>query len=244
MGPFLKKLQEEEARTDCIPRNTSEIRQEPDGTAIFEAALWRKADKQFKTETEIYDRLQDLQGVMIPRLYAVIHLVAAGADDMPFKEDYIGIYVILLEAIPGYTLWDLPVTTYTPVTEQEWTSIVQRAVDSTHEINKPGIILDDSAPRNIIIDKSTYRPFLIDSSPCWFRDTMSDLPSEAQEEGWDTDAEFCEIAREHDNTGAIGRPMMRRLRSKFGFNLDITYPDSDDLLHEIKSQAPGERRGL
>ncbi|KAF9768006.1 hypothetical protein IL306_014752 [Fusarium sp. DS 682] len=228
MGPFIKELDEEQLKTDQIPRTASELRDEPDGAAKFEAALWRHADKHFKTETEAYMSMHDLQGVFIPRLYAVVRFTA---DNESLRDGYLAIHGILLEPIAGCSLSDLPDTPSAPTTEQDWTSIIQRAVNSAHEINKRGIILSDSAPRNVVVDQTSRQPFLIDFAQCLFRDTMF-VSSEEGGEDWDADAEYCEIAREHDNPRAIGRPMQGRLQKLFGWKLDIAYPKSDDLLSD------------
>ncbi|KAF5719399.1 hypothetical protein FGLOB1_1180 [Fusarium globosum] len=59
---------------DVIPRTASQIQAEPDEVACFEALLWRYTDKHFKTETEAYMHVGDLQGVLIPRFYAAVHV--------------------------------------------------------------------------------------------------------------------------------------------------------------------------
>ncbi|VTT76273.1 unnamed protein product [Fusarium fujikuroi] len=51
-----------------------ELQAEPDEVARFEALLWRYTDKHFKTETEAYMHVGDLQGVLIPRFYAAVRV--------------------------------------------------------------------------------------------------------------------------------------------------------------------------
>jgi serine/threonine protein kinase len=237
MGPFLEELDDEQSKTDVIPRTTREIRDEPDGVARFEAELWRSAHNHFKTETEAYMRMQDLQGVLIPKLYAVVRVVT---KENSLENGYLDVPGILLEPIAGHSLSDLLDAPCAPVTKQEWSSIIQRAVDSAHEINKRGIVLDDSAPRNVVVDQTSHQPFLVDFSQCFFRDTMFH-PSEEDAEDWDADAEYCEVARVHNNPAAIGLPMERRLRKKFGWKLDIAYPESDDLLSKSKCPTPEQQ---
>ncbi|KAH7265499.1 uncharacterized protein BKA55DRAFT_685966 [Fusarium redolens] len=208
MGPFIEELDDEQSKTDVIPRTTREIRDEPDGVARFEAALWRSAHNHFKTETEAYMRMQDLQGVLIPKLYAVVRVVT---KENSLENGYLDVPGILLEPIAGHSLSDLLDAPCAPVTKQEWSSIIQRAVDSAHEINKRGIVLDDSAPRNVAVDQTSHQPFLVD------------------------------FAQVHNNPAAIGLPMERRLRKKFGWKLDIAYPESDDLLSKSKCQTPEQQ---
>ncbi|PNP85141.1 hypothetical protein FNYG_01529 [Fusarium nygamai] len=196
MEPFLQELDDELSTPGVIPRTASDIRDELDGVARFEAALWRNADKAFKTETEAYTRC---------------------------------------------SLNDLIAAPCAPTTEEEWFSIVQSAVDSTHEINKRGIVLDDSAPRNVVVDQTTHQVFIVDFSECFFRDTMFDRLAK-KAEGWNAEAKYCEVVRANDNPGAIGLPMVRRVRKKFGWNLDIVYPKSDDLFSESKCQTLDQQR--
>ncbi|KAF5530301.1 kinase-like domain-containing protein [Fusarium phyllophilum] len=181
MGPFLQELDDEDSTDDVIPRTTSHIRAEPDGVARFEALLWRHANKHFNTETEAYNRMQDLQGVLIPRLYAVVRAIAdrENAQD----DEYLHTHGILLESIDGHSLDDLITAPCAPKTKHQWFSIVQRAVDSAHEINKRGIILDDSAPRNVVVDQTSHQVFHVDFAQCFFKDTMFNAWC------WDTDAE-------------------------------------------------------
>ncbi|KAF5629987.1 kinase-like domain protein [Fusarium tjaetaba] len=200
MEPFLQELDIERSTPGVIPRTASDIRDEPDGVAWFEAALWRNADKAFKTETEAYTRMQDLKGC---------------------------------------SLSDLITAPWAPTTEEEWFSIVQSAVDSTHEINKRGIVLDDSAPHNVVADRITHPVFIVDCSERFFRDTMFDRWAK-KAEGWNAEAEYCEVVTANDNPGAIGLPTVRRIRKKFGWDLDIAYPESDDLLLESKCQTPDQ----
>jgi hypothetical protein len=60
MGPFVKELDDEEnsADPDTDRRTAWSVRDESDGVAKFEAALWRKANKHFKNEVEAYERLK------------------------------------------------------------------------------------------------------------------------------------------------------------------------------------------
>ncbi|KAF4448626.1 hypothetical protein F53441_8002 [Fusarium austroafricanum] len=171
MGPFLEEL-EEEYRTALIPPvayEFSEDEDRPDGrhveaTARFEAALWYEADQHFKDEAEAYQRLGDLQGESIPRVYAHSN-----------SEDYLSVNGILIEKIQGFNLRDLATFLPVPSDYAEWTAIVQRAVDTAHEVNKRGIILLDSGPRNVMVDLDSKTPFIIDLAQCYFKDRMFDL---------------------------------------------------------------------
>ncbi|KAF5557277.1 serine threonine kinase fnkB [Fusarium napiforme] len=237
MGPFLEEMDHDEATSE-FPRTSAGIRQGPDGMARFEAALWRITDRQFRTEAEVYERLKDLQGVLIPELYALVHVVSPGATAASPKKDYQTVYGILLQHIPGVNLDDMIEEESRPTTQKGWTSLIQQAIDATYEINKRGVILYDSAPRNVVVEASTFRPFIVDFAQCFFKDKLIQecVDSGVARQGWDGDAEFCETAQKFDNCGAVGRSMVRRLRDSFGFTVEVRYPKAGELLRDIKRQ--------
>ncbi|KAH7210758.1 uncharacterized protein BKA55DRAFT_600040 [Fusarium redolens] len=230
MGPFLEEMDRDEATSE-IPSTLAEIREGPDGIVRFEAALWRITNQDFRTEAEVYERLKDLEGVSIPKLYALVRVVAPGATPASPKEDYQTVYGILFEHIQETR----------PATQEDWTSLIQRAIDATYEVNKRGIILDDSSPRNVVVKASTYQPFLVDFAQCFFKDKLirkwvnSGVAAEGQ--GWDGDANFCEAADTLDNSGTIGQSMVRRLKKSFGFTVEFRYPKVEELLRDISSGA-------
>ncbi|PCD24053.1 hypothetical protein FGRA07_11496 [Fusarium graminearum] len=236
VGPFLKELDDEEADPDLYfdRRDARDVREEENGIAKFEAALWRNANRNFKTEVEAYERLQDVQGIFAPRLYAVVRLHLP-LDDNAAMADYLGVYGIILQSISGPTLEDLLETPCALSTQEHLTSIVQYRVDATNEINKRGMVLEDRAPRNVVLEKSLqWWPFIIDLAQCLFKDTVFECQAaQARVEGdesQDLDEEFNELARMMDNAGNVGRPLQRQIRKGFGFDLNIMYPDVDELL--------------
>ncbi|KAF5714105.1 serine threonine kinase fnkB [Fusarium mundagurra] len=95
-----------------------------------------------ETEVEAYNCLKDLQGVFIPHF------------------------------IPGWSLYDLPESPSSPTYQQEWTSIVQRVVQAAHEINRRDILLNDSSPRNVVVDAHSHQPFIIDLAQRYFKDQL------------------------------------------------------------------------
>lgn len=89
---------------------------------------------------------------MAPRPYAVMRHLPA--EEGPAGEaTHLDVYVIILQAISGPTLEELPERPSAPSTEQEFTSIVQHAVDATPQLVKWGILLEDSAPRRVMLDQ-------------------------------------------------------------------------------------------
>ncbi|KAF5259175.1 hypothetical protein FOXYS1_10213 [Fusarium oxysporum] len=90
---------------------------------------------------------------------------------------------------------------------------------------------------------STMVVFLVDFTQCFFRDTMFD-PWDEDAKHWDADTECCEVVRMCDNPAAIALPMVRRLREKFGWKLDIVYPESDDPLPKSNCQTLNQQDAI
>lgn len=74
----------------------------------------------------------------------------------------------------------------------------------------------------MVVNQTSHQVFLVDFAQCFSRDTVFD-PWYEDTEDWDADAEFCKVIRMRDNPVAIALPMVRRLREKFGWKLDIVY---------------------
>ncbi|KLO92203.1 uncharacterized protein LW93_7832 [Fusarium fujikuroi] len=245
MDAFLKEMDHNEATSE-FPRTLAEIREGSNGIVRFEAALWRITDQHFRTEAEVYDRLEDLQGVLIPELYGLVRIVAPGRTPASSKQDYQTVYGILLQHIPGVNLYELIEEEVRPTTQQDWTCLIQRAIDAAYEINKRGIILDDSSPRNVVVEPSTFQPFLVDFAQCFFKDKLIqkwvDSGADAEGKDWDGDAKFCETAKIFNNSGAIGVPMVRRLERSCGFTVEVRYPKEGQLVCDIKRQPEPEAK--
>jgi hypothetical protein len=84
MAALLPELDEKEKETDlvipawyfvddCGPEKSEK-------SAKYEAIMWRECEGNFNRETEAYERLQDLQGTTIPRMYAHVRLVLQDPD--------------------------------------------------------------------------------------------------------------------------------------------------------------------
>ncbi|KAF9773464.1 hypothetical protein IL306_008705 [Fusarium sp. DS 682] len=262
MRPFLEEL-EETYRTALIQPSASHFYEDedehtlPDGAERFEAALWYEADQHFKTETRAYAQLNDLQGKYIPRLYAHVRLPPPEIDadaltDME-SEDYLRVHGVLMQYIPGFELRNLTKSLPVPSDISEWTAIAQRAVDAAHEINKRGVILQDSGPRNVMVNRVAKIPFIIDFAQCWFKQDLIALwkekgyggldedENEAEDGGiWNPEVEYWRRARMHNNPGSIGLVLNTYLRNAKIAELDITYPDYETIISDVKRQLETE----
>ncbi|RGP60333.1 protein kinaselike domain protein [Fusarium sporotrichioides] len=191
----------------------------PDGQAKYEAALWYHSQEYFNTELKAYNHLKDLQGIIIPRLYASVKLSPTGCPPTSGAHDiYCSVYSIIIEFIPRGTLWDLP-------------------KDGVYEINKRGIVLEDSGPRNVMVHPSTRTPYIIDLAQCTIKDDVFKVWEEFDlvEEGSTLERDWCEHARSTDNPASIDVVMRIMLEKTFGFTIDIEYPDCSKVLDDTKT---------
>ncbi|KAH8680666.1 hypothetical protein BX600DRAFT_428650 [Xylariales sp. PMI_506] len=165
---------------------------------------------------------------------------------MPMAQ-YFEIKGILSQRIYGYDLFDLPISPFSPLDQNEWSSLLQSAVDLAHDINKRGYLLNDCSPRNVVVDKRSQSPFIIDLARCNFKDKMIKMWEELSESGdedasddFNLEAEYWERVRGTDNPGAIGSVMIGRIKREKDIVLNIQYPNIDDIIEDIKLRKPLE----
>ncbi|RYP81175.1 hypothetical protein DL769_002123 [Monosporascus sp. CRB-8-3] len=249
--PILRELEEEKKTELIAPQAWYHLDGTPEGRAKYEAALWQECNDYFDCETEAYSRLKDLQGRSIPHLYAHVRLALPSSEvsqDLRQQSQlarYLEVKGILLELIPGYRLWDLATSPLAPSDPEMWPGIVQSAVDAAHDINRRGILMDDCGPRNVLVDKRSQSPFIIDLAQCCFKDKLieawknTEESDEEEVQDWDPDVEYWQRVLQYDNPGAIGAVMTTRLLNAKGFKLDIKYTDCNKIIDDIKSRKAG-----
>ncbi|KAK4153669.1 hypothetical protein C8A00DRAFT_33620 [Chaetomidium leptoderma] len=239
MPGFLRSLKERNESEDFAVA-AREFLDEPnrtEGLAKYEAALWQDCIEHFECETKAYNRLAHLQGKLVPRVLAHISLSATKLATIPQEAaSYFEIRGILLERIDGYCLEDLTLAPL-PSNLRKWQQIIQSAADIAHEINKRGIIMEDCAPRNVVVDRQSHTPRIVDLAQCRFRD---ELVKEwykwewHEDEGWDPDVEYWEQVSTTGNPGAIWAVMVNRVQKMTGVKLDIRYPDYGAIIAGIR----------
>ncbi|KAH6848316.1 hypothetical protein B0I37DRAFT_161172 [Chaetomium sp. MPI-CAGE-AT-0009] len=227
------------ARSRSPPYNEC-LDSEPD--AEFEAAVWEECEKNFNCETQAYERLKDLQGKLMPRMYAHVRLVSPIPNvpqdllDSPDTARYFEVKGVILEHIPGYPLSELPTSRLAPSDTQLWPGIVQAAVDAVHEIDSRGVLNKNCAPYNIVVNSRSQTPFVVDFASCDFKEQ---LIQRWKDIGWmddddDPDIEYWEAVVTANNEGAIGAVMTARLRQMKGLELNLQYPNSQKILEDMK----------
>ncbi|KAF4460295.1 serine threonine- kinase fnkB [Fusarium albosuccineum] len=255
MEPFIHEL-EEENRNSLIPLSACDFNDgSPDGTARYEAALWYEANEHFNNESQAYAQLADLQGTSIPRVYAHVRLASPRCNSealqnqlQPDTENYLDVNGVLMETITGCSLWDLPNSAAAPEDEGKWSTIIQQAVDAAHEINKRGLLLEDSGPRNVMINQSSQKPFIVDFAQCHFKDKLFRLweeisldGEEGDEDEWNLEIEYWMRVRSSNNPASIGLVMGMRLLKTNGMKVDVNYPDYEAIISNLKRQLADEK---
>lgn len=120
--------------------------------------------KLFDAETIVYDTLRDIQGKLVPRLVARVHLALslpnAGIGHTDAAE-LLHIKGILLQYIDGFSL--SKVQDHAP--KSEWQGIVDQAVAIVQVVGDHGILNRDVRPDSFIVQRDRsgcYWVFMID----------------------------------------------------------------------------------
>jgi hypothetical protein len=102
-----------------------------------------------------------------------------------------------------------------------------------------GVLMDDCAPRNVVVDAREQKPFIIDLAQCRFKDRMVKEWLEwgwaHDDDDWDPDVEYWERLQQQNNPADVGVAMWPRLLQQRGMNLDIKLLDYDRIRSSAKS---------
>lgn len=82
--------------------------------------------------------------------------------ERPETRQYLEVKGILMELVDGYELSELHFSPAAPSDPGSWKDIVQAAVDGAHEINRHGVLMHDSSMYNVMVDKKSHHPFIVD----------------------------------------------------------------------------------
>ncbi|SPQ21897.1 527855f9-69e8-4dba-b42c-aa71a915de4b [Thermothielavioides terrestris] len=238
MPEFIHYLKQK-SETETLPIAAWQFLEEPDrtkGLAKFEATLWHDCIEYFECETKAYNRLADLQGKLVPRMLAHVSLspTKLATSIAPEAAPYFDVRGILLERIDGYCLGDVELGPL-PQDLRTLQQVIQSAADAAHEINKRGIIMNDCAPRNVVVDGKSNTPRIVDLAQCYFREELVEQwykDGWQEDEDWDPDVEYWEQAE--NNPAAIGLVMVTRIQKRTGVKLDIRYPDYKEIIAGIR----------
>ncbi|KAI3400587.1 hypothetical protein diail_2790 [Diaporthe ilicicola] len=210
MGPFLQEA-EQENHTSILPVSPRDFLDgSPEGTAKYEATAWHMCQGYYDRETRAYDKLSDLQGKAIPRLYAHVRLILPQDGLVPCPPDllerpearrYFEVKGILMQLVDGYELSALVESTTPPSDPERWQDIFQAAVDRAHEVNCRDVRMTDCSIYNVVVDKQSHQPFIVDLAQCAF---LEDIYEEEEEEEDDEESSADEEAEDDDQQGSEG----------------------------------------
>jgi hypothetical protein len=196
-------------------RNEDDFEEPEEGWNIAEneAYLHDFCFDMFKTETAVYNKLQQYQGTRIPRLFASVAL-SAKTPSCKYRVDseLFQIHGVLLEFIPGFTLAQLNNDKAPP---SSWQGIIDQAIQTVHILSDHGILNEDVRTSNILVTqdaqgKDGYRVVMIDFALCRF------LGKD------ESDSEWGRAKWRQDEEGAVGMVMQLRLK-KLGFDLKFEH---------------------
>ena len=185
----------------------------------LEAYLQFCCRKSYLTETEVYRRNIDLQGLAIPRLMSRV-LIRSPSSSGPTSE-YLDCPGILLEYIQGFHLTDLE--KFAP--KATWQQICDEAIRIINQIGNRGIRNEDVKTRSFVVREIPHPPqfqvFMLDFASCVIRKPDQD------------DQDWREWKAMQDEEGAIGRVMERKLKGGFQYTRTA---ESESLIAEFQSE--------
>ncbi|GAW20353.1 hypothetical protein ANO14919_098580 [Xylariales sp. No.14919] len=184
-----------------------------------EVEFYYEIQKRYTREVRVYEKLKYLQGRGIPRFFTTVTLQmpSAPADIEP---SYFQVLGILIEKIDGFNLTNL-VTEMPAGPPNVWAEIVQKATDLAVEINRAGVLDEDSQPRNAIVTRregNTYEVRRIDFGE-------ARLESDLEYYREDEPNFFKQCAETSDDPGAIGAVMAAKVKRLTGVKLDIVFEE-------------------
>lgn len=172
-----------------------------------ETSLTNQVHELFDVESTVYNALHDIQGKVVPRLLACVHLDLS-LPNTGFEQFHVK--GILLQYIDGFSL--SKVQDHAP--QSEWQGIVDQAVAIVQEVGDHNILNRDVRPDNFIIqrDRSGYRVFMIDFGLARWRGRD------------ESDRDWAKAKLTKDEEGAVGLVMKKRL-AREGFELRFENSD-------------------
>ncbi|KAG6357592.1 hypothetical protein INS49_013469 [Diaporthe citri] len=208
LGAFLLE-REKEGRSSVLPVSAWHyLDGSAEETAKYEAVKWKTCQEYFDRETRAYEKLSELQGKVIPRLFAHVRLSLPQDDIVPCPpgllqrpetRQYFDVRGILMELVDGYELSELHISPLAPSDTERWEDTIQTAVDGAHEINRRGVRMSDCSMYNVMVDKESHHPFIVDLAQCGFIEEMYE-EEDGEESG--SDEEESNIDGEaQDNCG-------------------------------------------
>ncbi|KAI1278341.1 hypothetical protein F5Y07DRAFT_361495 [Xylaria sp. FL0933] len=184
-----------------------------------EAEFYYKIQKRYTNEVRAYDKLKCLQGRGIPRFFKAVTLQMPSAPP-DIELSYFQVPGILIEKIDGFNLSNL-VTEMPAGPPELWAEIVQKGTNLATQINRSGVLDDDSQPRNALVtrgDDSTYQVWRIDFGEA---SLDSDLIYCCEDE---PDL-FKQCATSAGNPYAIGMVMASKVERLTGVKLNIIFDE-------------------
>ncbi|KAK7724695.1 hypothetical protein SLS63_008532 [Diaporthe eres] len=128
------------------------------------------------------------------------NIVPCPADllQRPETRRYFEVRGTLVELVDGYELSELHASPVAPSDPARWQDIVQAAMDGAHEINRCGVRMGDCSMYNVVVDRVSHQPFIVDLAQCGFIEEMYE--EEHEEEGESSSGEEEEAAQDGEES--------------------------------------------
>ena len=167
-----------------------------------------------KREVEVYNTLKDIQGHVIPQLFACLTVPSSSSSPAESVNKYIEIPGILLQYIDGFPLRDI--AAHAPMAA--WQIICDDAIQIVNLMSHRGILNENVTTWSFIVQVSPgnkLQVFMKDFALCDFRREFED------EEDW------RQSQAHQDEEGAVGYVMQRYLKGGFVYQRSALYEKLD-----------------
>jgi serine/threonine protein kinase len=151
----------------------------------------------FESETDIYSRLEPLQGKNVPRLLAIVSYQLQRTRN-PEYQHLLSAPGIIMEFIDGFPLSQLP----SYVSAEHWQTVCDSAVSVIDEIGAYGVLNKDVRPENITVRKAQDGAYQV---------VCCDFGLGSTRDDFDTEKEWEQAKETQDERGAVGVVMQREL---------------------------------
>lgn len=156
-------------------------------------------------------------------MLAHLHLSPTPSSDLGEEDEvkFLRVNGIMLESITGFPLSQIGIHPLSPSPEQ-WESILQRAIDNVEKINRSGVVMSDCRPGNVLVETSSWKPFMYDFAQASVGD-LEDIE------------DFGLSVYQNDNPRGLMWVLAARIEKEKGLKMSLRYPDYTPLIQGIEA---------
>jgi hypothetical protein len=174
---------------------------EPVNALQMETWIHDFCDDFFQSETNVYSRLEPLQGKNVPRLLATVSYQLQRAKNTEYQH-LLSVPGVIMEFINGFSLFQLP----SYISAESWQAVCDSAVSVVDRIGTYGVLNKDIKPKQNIKVRMTQ-----DGGKTTYQVVYYDFALSSTRDDFETEQEWEQAKQNEDERGAIGLVMQTEL---------------------------------